>query len=165
VGAASIQFYDRVVFAHVIATVAGLGLTFSYPIFWTAARHRFPRSFPYLLSTQDRIGKMLIGPAVGLILITGLYMVITEDRGYDFGELFVQVGLPIALYLFLAGPIFFSPTEAKLAELAERDLAASPGDEVAFSAEFDAAYRRLMTVAGVSISLIAIVLFFMAVKP
>ena len=163
--AASIYFYDLVVFAHVIAAVAGLGLTFAYPIFWTAARHRFPRSLPYLLSTQDRIGKTLIGPAVGLILLTGLYMVITEDRGYDFGELFVQVGLPIAIYLFLAGPIFFSRIEAKLAELAERDLAAAAGDEVVFSAEFDAVYRRLMTVAAVSISLIAVVLFFMAVKP
>jgi hypothetical protein len=92
-------------------------------------------------------------------------MTITEDGGYDFGNLFVQVGLPIALYLFLAGPVFFSPTEGKLGELAERDIAASPGEEVAFSDEFDALYRRLMLVAGISVSLIAIVVFFMAVKP
>jgi hypothetical protein len=163
--AADITFYSIVVFAHVIATVAGLGLVFSYPILWSAARHRYPRSLPFLLATQDRIGKTVIGPAVGLIILSGLYMTITEDGGYDFGELFVQVGLPIAVYLFLAGPVFFSPTEAKLAEFAERDIAASQGEDVAFSDEFDAVYRRLLLVAGISITLIAVVVFFMAVKP
>ena len=163
--AGEITFYSVVVFAHVIATVAGLGLVFSYPILWRAARSRFPRSLPYLFATQDRIGKRVIGPAVGLILLTGLYMVITEDGGFGFDALFVQVGLPIAVYLFLVGPLFFSPTEAKLSELAERDIAASAGGEVSFSEEFEEVWRRQMLVARVSITLIAVVVFFMTVKP
>jgi hypothetical protein len=69
--AADVSFYSIVVFAHVIAAVAGLGLTFSYPILWSAARNRYPRSVPYLLATQDRIGKGLIAPAVGLIILSG----------------------------------------------------------------------------------------------
>jgi hypothetical protein len=163
--AGDITFYSIVVFAHVIAAVAGLGLVFAYPILWRAARNRFPRSIPYLFHMQDRIGRALIGPAVGLILLTGLYMVITEDGGYDFENLFVQVGLPIAIYLFLVGPLFFTPNEAKIAELAERDIAASTGDEVAFSAEFEAAWRRQLIVARISIPLVAVAVFFMAVKP
>ena len=57
--------------------------------------------------------------------------------------LFVQVGLPIAVVLLLAGPLYFGPTEEGLAEIAERDVAAAGNGEVAFSDEFERAYRRL----------------------
>lgn len=163
--AADITFYSLVLFVHVIGTVAGLGVTFSYPILWTAARRRFPRSLPYVLATQERIGKGVIGPLTGLILLSGLYMVITEDGGFGFDDTFVQVGLPIALYLLVAGPLIFSPIEGRLAELADRDIVASGTGDVTFSDEFDAAYSRLMRIAAASISLIVIVVFFMAVKP
>jgi hypothetical protein len=163
--AGEITFYSIVVFLHVLGAVAGLGLVFAYPVFWRAARNRFPRSIPYLFRTQARIGQTVIGPGVGLILLTGLYMVITKDGGYDFDNLFVQVGLPIAIFLFLVGPLFFSPTESKIAELGERDIDAAGGGEVTFSAEFDAVWRRMMMVARFSIVLVAVVIFFMAVKP
>ena len=75
--------------------------------------------------------------------IAGLYMVMTEQGGFGFDVLFVQVGLPIAVVLLLAGPLYFGPTEEGLAEIAERDVAAAGNGEVAFSDEFERAYRRL----------------------
>lgn len=163
--AAEIDFYSIVVFAHVFAAVAGLGITFAYPILWSVTRSRYPRNLPSLFASQDQVGKMLLGPMIGLLILSGLYLVITEDGGFGFDQLFVQVGLPVALYLFIAGPAFFSPNEAKLAELAERDIAASADGEVAWSAEFEALYARMTLVGHVSITLIAIVIFFMTVKP
>jgi hypothetical protein len=160
---AVIRSYDVVVFLHVAAVVVGLGLTFSYPLLWRAAVNSFPRSVPYLLQTQSLIGKVVIGPLTALVLLTGLYLV--GDGPFDLGTTFVAAGLPIVIYLFLAGPIFFSPTESKLSGLAERDIAASGQGEVAFGAEFNAVFRRLMIVATVSQLLILVAVFFMVVKP
>jgi hypothetical protein len=164
--AAEIDFYSLVVFAHVLAAVAGLGVAFAYPIFWAAARHRFRRSVPYLFATQASIGPRLIGPALFLLIASGLYMAITEDGGFGFDALFVQVGLPIAVVLLAAGPLFFGPSEERLARLAERDIeAAGPGGEVRFSDEFEALYKRVMA-AGMGVTvLVAVALFFMSVKP
>ena len=163
--AAEIDFYTLVVFAHVFAAVAGLGITFAYPILWSVTRSRYPRNLPSLFASQDRVGKTLLGPMIGLLILTGLYMVITEDGGFGFDALFVQVGLPVALYLFIAGPVYFSPNEAKLAVLGERDITASGEGEVAWSPEFEAVYARMTLVGYVSITLVAIVIFFMTVKP
>jgi hypothetical protein len=160
---AVIRFYDVIVFIHVAAVVVGLGLVFSYPMLWRAAVKSFPRSVPYLLSTQSLIGKAVIGPLTALVLLSGLYLV--GEGPFDFGTTFVAVGLPIVIYLFLAGPVFFSPTESKLGELAERDIAAAGEGEVAFSDEFNALFRRLMIVASLSQFLILVAVFFMVVKP
>jgi hypothetical protein len=165
VPASEVTFYSVVVFAHVFAAVAGLGITFAYPLLWTVARSRYPRSLPFLFASQNRIGKTIIGPLVGLLIASGLYMVISEDGGFGFDALFVQVGLPIAVYVFFMGPLYFSPREAKLAELADRDIAAAGPGVVVLSDEFNALYRQVLTVSSVSIALIAVAIFFMAVKP
>lgn len=162
---ATVTFYSVVVFLHVIAVVAGLGVIFAYPVFMRFARTRHPRSLAYLLETMDRVGSAVIAPSLGLILVTGLYMTIAEDGGYDFGVLFVQVGLPIVIALLLLGALFFGPTEKRLAELAQRDLDAATGGEVAFSAEFEALWNRLIAVSRVSMLLVVVALFLMVVKP
>jgi hypothetical protein len=162
---AEIDFYSLVVFAHVMAAIAGLGFTFLYPVLWGIAHSRYPRSVPYLLSSQASIGPRVIGPSLLLLIATGLCMVITEDGGFGFDVLFVQVGLPIAVVLLLAGPLYFGPTEEGLAEIAERDLAAAGDGEVAFSEEFERAYRRLRAGGLIATVLIVTAVFFMTVKP
>jgi hypothetical protein len=163
--AGTVTFYSVVVFVHVAAVVAGLGVVFSYPVFMRLARERHPRSLAYLLGTMDRVGGAVIAPSLGLILVTGLYMTITEDGGYGFDILFVQVGLPIVIALMLMGALFFGPTEKRLAEMAGEDISAAGGGEVVFSAEFEALWARLITVSRVSMLLIVVALFFMVVKP
>jgi uncharacterized membrane protein len=164
--ATTITFYSVVLFVHVMAVVVGFGVTYAYAIFWGVARKRHPRSLPYLFEVQERLGSGLIGPSAGLILLTGIYMAATEDGGYGFDASFVKVGLPIVLALIILGPTFFGPTEAKLSEMARRDVAAtSEGGEVTFGDDFERAYRRLINVSRVSALLIAVAVFYMVVKP
>jgi uncharacterized membrane protein len=162
---AIVTFYSLVVFVHVAAVAAGLGITFSYPLLWATGRTHYRRAMPYLLHTQDRIGKAIIGPSVALILASGLYMAITEDGGYDFSPPFVQVGLVVAIALLLAGPLVFGRSEVRLAELAERDISASGDGEVGWSEEFDLLYRRLTSVGLLANAAVLVAIFFMVVKP
>jgi uncharacterized membrane protein len=164
---ATITFYWTIVFVHVMALVIGFGPIFAYPIFLRWARNRYPLSLPYLLRTQDRIGKAVIGPAAILILVTGIYLVLSTapQAAYDFDARFVQVAMPILIVLILIGPLYFGPTESKLAEMAERELAATGDGEVSLSAEFDRRLRRLVTVQRVASLAVLVALFFMVVKP
>jgi uncharacterized membrane protein len=158
-----VTFYWTVVFVHVMTVVVGFGPTFVYPILLGAARKRHPRTLPYLLSTMDKIGKTVIGPASILVLLSGIYLV--SKGAYEFDASFVQVALPILVALILMGPFYFGRTEAKLAELAERDIAASGEGGVALSSEFDSRLKQLTLVTRLASLAILVALFFMVVKP
>jgi hypothetical protein len=160
---AVVTFYSFVLFVHVTALVIGFGPIFVYPILWRAAKNRFPLSLPYLLETQSRIGKMVIGPASILILLTGIYLV--ADGPYELSATFVAVALPILILLILSGPLYFGRTEEKLSELARADLAATRDGEPAFSSEFASGYSQLVLVGRLSSLLLLVAVFFMVVKP
>jgi hypothetical protein len=158
-----ITFYWCVVFIHVMAVVIGFGATFVYPIFLGAARRRYRRALPYLLGTMDKLGKAVIGPSSLLILASGIYLV--ADGPYPADATFVQVAAPILVALIFIGPLYFGRTEAKLAELAARDVGAATGDEVTLSPELDSGLRRLTTNIRLANLAVLVALFFMVVKP
>lgn len=158
-----ITFYWTVVFLHVAAVVTGFGPTFVYPILWRSARNRYPRSLPYMLRTMEKIGKTVIGPASILILLTGIYLV--AKGPFDFSATFVQVAMPILIVLIVIGPLYFGRMEGRLADLAERDIAAAGAGEVQLSAEFDRLFRQVTIVARLASLAVLVALFFMVVKP
>jgi hypothetical protein len=163
VAAGVITFYWTVVFIHVMTVVIGFGATFVYPVFLGAARRRYRRALPYLLSTMDKLGKAVIGPSSLLILASGIYLV--ADGPYEADATFIQVAAPILIVLIFIGPLYFGRTEAKLAEIAARDVGASPGTEVTLSEELDTGLRRLTTNIRLANLAVLIALFFMIVKP
>lgn len=158
-----VTFYWCVVFIHVMAVVIGFGSTFAYPVLLGAARRRHPRSLPYLLGTMDRLGKAVIGPSSLLILISGIYLV--AEGPYEASATFVQVAAPILIALIFIGPLYFGRTEARLAEVAARDVGAASGDEVALSEELETGLRRLTTNIRLANLAVLVALFFMVVKP
>lgn len=161
--AAAVTFYWCVVFVHVMSVVIGFGATFVYPVLLGAARRRHPRALPYLLTTMDKLGKAVIGPASLLILATGIYLL--ADGPYEPDATFVQVAGPILIALIFIGPLYFGRTEAKLAEIAARDVGAAGGDEVALSEELETGLSRLTTNIRLANLAVLVALFFMVVKP
>jgi hypothetical protein len=105
--------------------------------------------------------RYLVVPGSLVVLASGTYL--TLD-GWAFDELFVVVGLVVAIALVLLGALVFDPLERRLLALAERDVAAGRGD-VELSEEYRALSRRFAAAGTAASLLVLVAVFFMAVKP
>lgn len=159
---AAIRLYDVVLFVHVTAVVVAFGPTFAYPFFQAGVERMSPASVPPMLRAMHTTSRYLVTPGSLVVLASGLYLTID---GWDFGQLFVVVGLAIIVVLILLGATFFDRHEARAIALAERDVEAAAGGEVVLSAEYRAVSKRFARVGLAASLLILVALFFMAVKP
>lgn len=162
---ATIYFYDVVKFVHVAAVVVAFGATFAYPFFQAVVERTSPRSVPAMFRAMHTASIYLVIPGALVVLAAGLYMVISEDRGWDFSPLFVQVGLVAIVVLLGLAFSFFNPYERKAIELSERDVAAAGEGEVEFSDEYWAVSKRLAQVGTFAGLVVVAAVFFMTVKP
>lgn len=160
----AITVFDLVKFLHVAAVVTAWGVTFAYPVLQRAAERQDPRAVPYFWRTATRIGMVIIAPGAFLILATGIVLVI-DSPAFGFGHLFVNVGMVAIVVLIAFGPLFFTPAERKLAEAAERDIAAAGAGEVRFGDDYQAASRRYALVGNINGLIVLVAIFFMVVKP
>src|SRR5215210_7987751 len=122
---AEISFYNVVLFIHITAVVLAFGVAFAYPVVFAAARKSHRRHLPFFHRMQHVIGQRLIAPVGGVILLGGLYLAF--DGPYEFGDPWIGITLLILIALLAVGGSYFGPRELRLAELAERDIAATHG--------------------------------------
>lgn len=159
----AIYFYDVVVAVHVAAIVIAFGVTFAFPLIDAQIRRLAPRSLPAWHQIVATLNGRFITPAMAVALFAGIYA--AQDRDL-MGKSWVGVPFAILIVLFGLVGAFFTPQSRRLAELAAKDVAASPGDgAVAFSAEYDAAYKRVAAVGTAAGVLILVAIFFMVAKP
>src|SRR3954452_5746450 len=90
-----LSFYNLVVFLHIASLVVGLGVIFVYPVFVRIGLARDPRGLPFFHRVQEMLGARVITAGLAGLLITGIYLSI--DGPFDFGELFVIVGLVVVV--------------------------------------------------------------------
>ncbi len=159
---AKIQLYDLVLFVHITAVVVALGATFAYPFFQAGVERISPRSVPATLRAMHTTSRYLVTPGLLVVLASGIYLTIAR---WDFGQLFVIVGLSVVVLLIILGVAFFDRHEARAIKLAERDVAAAGMGEVELSAEYWELSKRFARVGIAASLLIVIAVFFMAVKP
>ncbi len=159
---AGMQLYDVVVFVHVTAVVVAFGATFAYPFFQAGVERISPRSVPAMLRAMHTTSRRLVTPGSLIVLASGIYL--TIDR-WDFGQLFVIVGLSIVVVLIVLGASFFDRHEGRALELAERDVAAAGTGEVVLSEEYWEVSKRFARVGMAASLLILVAVFFMTVKP
>ena len=76
----------------------------------------------------------------------------------------MQWGLAIAVVLGALAGAFFVPRERKLAEFAERDIAAAGDGDVQWSEEYQALRTRVGAVGGLAALLVLITIYFMTVQ-
>ena len=158
---ADIYVYDVVLFVHITAGVVAFGATFAYPFFQIGVERRAPRSVPAMLHAIHAASRYLVTPGLFVVLASGIYL--TVDA-WDFRQRFVIVGLAIIAVLIILGATFFDRQEARLIELANRDVGAGTGDAV-LSAEYWQVSKRFASVGIAASLLIVVALFFMVVKP
>jgi uncharacterized membrane protein len=154
----AITFSSVVLSVHIMAVVVAFGTSFAYPAFMPWARKNHPQAMPVIHELSDRLGRLVMSPAMALVLICGIYLASDADA---WSETWVSVPLVILLVIGGMGGMFFAPNERKLGELATRDLAG--GGEL--SAEYDALFRRVAVAGLVVCALVLVAIFFMAAKP
>ncbi len=159
---AEVMFYDVVKWLHITAVVVGLGGTFAYGVFMATVAKSHPRSMPGVIAGIQANDRMLLGPGIGLIIITGLYM--TIDR-WEFSDFFVAFGILAVIVLGAMGGLVFSPNEAKAAAAAKRDVEAAPGDDVEFSADFQRASGTLSRAGMLAGLIIVLTIYVMTAQP
>jgi hypothetical protein len=148
----ALTLYDFVLWIHVTAVVVGFGALFAYPIF-LAVNARFPiaqrAAFHH---AQIAFSKRLTGPAIGVILLAGVYLA-TDAELWDQG----WVGTSFVLLFVIAG------IGGTVLRRGEEGLVASAesADEAAYA-------RTLATVRTwtfVTLALIVVTIFLMSAKP
>lgn len=161
---AAVQFYEVVVFFHILAVVIGFGPTFAYAVFATVAGAEGLRAS---LAVERAILKWNVtGTTYGMvvILLTGLYLV--ADGPWSFSDVFVSWGFLAILLLFGIVHGYFLPRERKLIAGLEAESEAAGADQTkkrsARLAAIDVEINRMGVIAGIAVVL---TIYVMTAKP
>ena len=155
---AAIEFYDISVFVHVAAVVIGFGATFAEAIMFPVAMQAGPQHLPYVHRLQLAINQRMATPALGLIILTGVYQ--TVDR-WEFSDFWISATFVIALVLGALNGAYFVPSDRRLAPLVERDLAETGAPSEAYLAQA----KRQGMIGGLAGVLVLAAIFLMVTKP
>jgi hypothetical protein len=149
----AVTFPQVAIAVHVMAVVVAFGVTFAYPVFLGVGRRRDPRAMPWFHRMQQQIGRRVVNPGLTVVVIAGIYL--ATDL-HLWSQFFVQRGVAAALVLGALEGSLMIRYEGRLAELAERDVAAAGEGSVTFSPEYEALFRRLgMIGTGMSLLVLA----------
>jgi len=159
---ATVTFYELVLIAHIAAAIVAFGVVFSYPVLEATVRRASPAAIPAVHRAQLRIGQVIVTPAATVVLLAGLYM---GSERWEFSQGWLGAGMALIAVLLGLGGAYFAPRERRLADLAERDVAASGGGEVAFSEEYERLSRQVAIVGAVTYVLIIAAVWVMVTKP
>jgi hypothetical protein len=157
-----ITFYNVVLFVHVASALVGFSAAFVYPAFYAFAKRSNERHLPYFHRVQLWFGPRIITGGATLVLLAGLYL--AAEGPYGFGDLFISAGMLIVLAILGLGGAYFAPRERRLLELAERDIAAAGGGEVALSADYQRLFDQVERMTWIVAGLVLIALFLMVTK-
>jgi hypothetical protein len=157
----AVAFWQIILAIHIAAVVVAFGVTFAYPIIGAVGSRMDPRAMPWFHRMQDLLGKRLVSPGLAAVLVAGIYLASKLDQWSSF---YVQFGLAAAIVIGALGGVFFSPSERKLAELAERDIKAAGDGEVTWSAEYEALQRRTAIVGAATGVLVLVTVYLMTVQ-
>lgn len=161
----AVTFYTFVLAIHIASIVIAFGITFAYPVMYAVGIRAEPRSMPGLHRIQDSVGKFVISPFMGVALLAGIYL---ASKLHSFSDFYVQWGIAVIVILGALGGAFFAPRERRLAELAERDIAAaeaaSPGGSIVFGEEYKRLRLLVFRVNLVASVLILLTIYFMTAQ-
>jgi uncharacterized membrane protein len=154
----AIAFYDVVLSVHILAVVVAFGATFAYPVLDAVARRTSVAELATLHRFQTVLTRRVISPAMGVILLAGVYL--TLDR-WDFAEPWIGAAFAILIVLFGMVGGLLAPTERRCAQLAQRD--ADAGQQR--SAEYDDQARLMARYGAIAAVLVIVAIFVMTTKP
>jgi uncharacterized membrane protein len=160
----AISLYDVSVFVHVSAVVVGFGATFALALAFPLAVNLHPQHLPFVHRLSLAINQRFAGPALVVVLVTGIYQ--TADGDWGFGKPWISGTFLIAIVLGGLIGAYFIPTDRRLEALATRELAAAgPGAEPKLSEEYQRQAQREGGVGALAGLLVIVAVFLMVTKP
>jgi hypothetical protein len=157
----AVVFWQVVLAIHIAAVMIAFGVTFAYPLFVVAGARIDPRAMPWFHRVQVVIGRRLINPGLAIVLLAGIYL---ASKLHQWHAFYVQWGLAVVIVLGAIEGAIIIPREAKLAELAERDIGASGAGEITWSSDYDSMMKRVRVAGTVMSVLVLITVYLMTVQ-
>ncbi|MEO7198113.1 MAG: hypothetical protein ABIZ50_06530 [Solirubrobacterales bacterium] len=168
--ATAVQFYDVVLFFHILAVVLALGPTFAYGLFIAVAQREGGIAVPAVgraMMTWDRVAGTI---GLTVVLLSGIYLV-SNSPAWTASDFFVSWGFVTILLLFGVTHGYFAPKMRQSVALAERDLGTGGGPEgpegitVKLSSEFESLGAQIAKVGTAVGLLIVLTIYVMTAKP
>jgi uncharacterized membrane protein len=159
----AISLYDISVFVHVSAVVVGFGATFALALAFPLAVNLHPQHLPFVHRLSLAINQKFVGPALGLILLTGIYQ--TADGDWGFGKPWISGTFLIVILLGGLTGAYFIPTDRKLEAMATRELSTTAGEPAKLSEEYQRQAQREGGLGALAGFLVIVAVFLMVTKP
>jgi len=147
-------WYTLLKFLHVLAAVVAVGTNVTYGV-WIVRGSKDPKVLPFALRGVKLIDDRMSNPAYGILLITGILMVIVGSLPLTTSWLICALVLYVALLLL--GVLGYTPTLKAQIRLLESD---GPASEA-----YQAAARRGMLLGPIIGVSVVVSVFLMVVKP
>ena len=148
----AVTLYSLVLWLHITAVVVGFGALFAYPILLSVNARAPIGQRAVMHRAQIAFSKRVTGPAIGVILLAGIYLA-TDAELWDQA----WVGISFLLLLVIAG---LGSTVLRKGEEA-LEATADAGDEPGYSRALAGVRRWTL----ITLALIVFVIFLMAAKP
>jgi uncharacterized membrane protein len=139
--------YALIKWLHILFAVTALGSNLTYGV-WLAMAGRDPAYLGFALRTIRFIDSRVANPAYGLLLLTGLIMLLFPG-GYSFASTWVQIALTLYGIVVLVAMFVYAPTFRRQVALAEDPGPGSPAY---------AAVARRSTLLGVLVTVLVVVI-------
>jgi uncharacterized membrane protein len=162
---ATLTGYNFSLFLHITAVMVGFGSTFALSVVTPIAMKLDLRHLPYVHQLSLTLGRFFATPALVIVLVTGLYQVSDKDYAWDLGDAWISATFAILIVLGGLTGAYFAPTDRKLKELAERDIAAAGDGPVTMSDEYNQRARLEPILGPLTGILLVVAVFLMVVKP
>jgi uncharacterized membrane protein len=155
--------YEVSLFIHITAAIVGLGVTFAEAFTYPVAMRLGPRYLPFKHRFQLAINVLLAGPALVVVLATGLYQVSEFD--YELGDFWLSGTMGIVVVLALMLVAYFIPEDRRLEAMVRRDIEASGEGEIVLSDEYLRRVRWEAALGTVADLLVIVAVYLMVTKP
>lgn len=163
----AVSTYDFSLFLHITAAVVGFGMAFAESIFFPVAMRmkNGVRNLPYLHRLQLTINQFFAGPALLIVIVTGIYQ---TDKLWEFDQAWIQAALALWVVLALLILAYFIPSDRKLLPMITAEIAAAGDRELTLkdlSPEYTRAGRRQGFVGALTGILLIVMIYIMVTKP
>ncbi len=138
---------------HILSVIVAVGANVTYA-FWLRAAGRDRERILFAIAGVRTLDRRLANPAYGLVLVSGLLMVLSGAYSFEEG----WIATAIVLYVIVAalGIAVFAPAIRRQLAEAERDPA---------GAAYGAAAARTQQLGWLTVGVVAVIVILMVTRP